>query len=439
MSKERRMEFTEGFQPNGWFDGECKSLKKKKNKVLREEGKSSRRYWALKKEFKNMCKRKKRQYAQRRTKELEMLRISSPKEYWKFLRKGFDKNRVINNISAEKWFSYFQNLVSAPKNMEEDGIEEEEEFEDILIRDFLDANDFLEQEITEMEVKNRIRYSLRYHKATGLDGISNDIMKYGIEWIAKPLTNIFNGILRLEYFPERWNKVIMVPFYKSGDADDPVNYRGISLLGCVGKLFAAVLNRRLSIWIEDNNYLSIFQGGFRRHRGCSDQSFILVNTINTVLSKVKRNKVYACFVDFKKAYDRVQHHLLWKKLQRYGLGEKVINLLKSLYSRVDCAVRVEDEMTNFFQYLVGVKQGCILSPLLFNLFINDLDQMLRDSGIDDGINMGDIVLYILLYADDIVLISDSTEGLQKFLKVLFSFCEDSQMEENVKKTQIMIF
>ena len=196
----------------------------------------------------------------------------------------------------------------------------EEEAEDVLIGDFLRSNPFLERQITVMEVKNRIRYSLRYHKATGLDGISNDILKYGIEWIAEALTNIFNEIVRLEYFPERWNKALMVPFFKSGEVNDPVNYRGITLLCCVGKLFAAVLNRRLSIWIEENGYLSIYQAGFTKHRNCTDQVFVLVSAIKTALSKTKKKRAYACFVDFRKAYDRVQHHLLWNKLEQFGLA-----------------------------------------------------------------------------------------------------------------------
>ena len=149
--------------------------------------------------------------------------------------------------------------------------------------------------------------------------------------------------------------------------------------------------------------------------------------------------IYACYVDFKKAYDRVQHQLLWKKLKTFNLGEKVINLVKSLYSNVQCSVRMEDGMTDFFDYLVGVRQGCILSPLLFNLFINDLQEMIQEHGLQEGIKMSDLVVYMLLYADDIVLIADTPEGLQEFINVLFDFCKKSRMDVNVKKTKIMVF
>ena len=82
---------------------------------------------------------------------------------------------------------YFQKLSQKP-NTEEEGIEDEEE---LWFQEFIRSNPILESEITEMEIKNRIRYSLRYHKAVGLDGISNDMLKYGLEWLAKPLATIF--------------------------------------------------------------------------------------------------------------------------------------------------------------------------------------------------------------------------------------------------------
>ena len=118
--------------------------------------------------------------------------------------------------------------MSQKPNTEEEGIEDEEE---LWFQEFIRSNPILESEITEMEIKNRIRYSLRYHKAVGLDGISNDMLKYGLEWLAKPLATIFNAILRLEYFPVRWNKAMMSPLHKAGDVDDPTNYRGRNCAG----------------------------------------------------------------------------------------------------------------------------------------------------------------------------------------------------------------
>ena len=113
----------------------------------------------------------------------------------------------------------------------------------------------------------------------------------------------------------------------------------------------------------------------------------------------------SCFVEFRKAYDLVQHKLLWNKLEKFGIGKKVIEIIKSIYNRTECSVKMEEKLTPMFEYLIGVRQGCILSPLLFSLFINDIEELLRDQGIRGGVTVGDIVLYMLLYADDIVLIA----------------------------------
>ena len=147
----------------------------------------------------------------------------------------------------------------------------------------------------------------------------------------------------------------------------------------------------------------------------------------------------SCFVDFRKAYDSVQHKLLWNKLEKFGIGKKVIEIIKSIYNRTECTVKMEEKLTPMFEYLIGVRQGCIFSPLLFSLFINDIEELLRDQGIRGGVTVGDIVLYMLLYADDIVLIARTYGDLQQLLHKLLDFCHSSKMSVNVKKTQVVIF
>ena len=146
-------------------------------------------------------------------------------------------------------------------------------------------------------------------------------------------------------------------------------------------------------WIEKNNKLSVWQGGFRKRQGCNIQCFRLMATILSQFSKVKGSKnknqgrTFACFVDFRKAYDSVMHRLLWEKLTLAGISTKVINFLKSLYKNISCRVKVGAFLSKEFLYSIGVRQGCILSPLHFNIFINDIVDIIEQE--EKGTSVGD--------------------------------------------------
>ena len=146
---------------------------------------------------------------------------------------------------------------------------------------------------------------------------------------------------------------------------DPSN-RGISLLNCIGKIFTAILNNRLSEWVEGNNLLPEEQFGFRKNRRAVDCVYIL----NTVIEKARaeHSPLYICYVDLKKAFDNVCHYLLWMKL---GISEK---FLISMYTKASARIKLSSQQaTEPFACQKGVRQGCKLSPLLFRLFISGLE------------------------------------------------------------------
>ena len=129
------------------------------------------------------------------------------------------------------------------------------------------------------------------------------------------------------------------------------------------KIYAAILNIRLSNWIEENGYLVEEQNGFRRNRSCMEHIYILYSVINK--RKLGKLFIYASFVDAKKAFDTVNRHCLWYKLYSLVLNGKILNAVKSLYSDVKWAVNVNGHITRFLDVDLGVKQGCRLSPTLF--------------------------------------------------------------------------
>ena len=129
-----------------------------------------------------------------------------------------------------------------------------------------------------------------------------------------------------EKIPEEWMKGIVFPIYKDGDKRDPLNYRGITLLSVVSKVYTSILNSRLTMWCEENNIIVEEQGGFRKHRGCIDQIFVLVG----ILKQRKKKNNYCCFIDLKKAFDRVWRNGLWKALWEAGIQGKMWRIINNL-------------------------------------------------------------------------------------------------------------
>ena len=133
------------------------------------------------------------------------------------------------------------------------------------------------------------------------------------------------------------------------------------------------------------------------------------------------------------------HDGLYYKLLQYNIGGKFYDLIKNLYSKSKCSIKINDKRTEFFSYQKGVRQGCILSPILFNLYLNDVPFILDRDDTDPIILPNGTRLNSLLYADDLVLISKSAHGLQKALSIVAKFCNEWLLSINPKKTKVMIF
>ena len=161
---------------------------------------------------------------------------------------------------------------------------------------------------------------------------------------------IFNAIYSKSYFPKLWKVGYIIPIFKSDDSFDPSNYCGITVSSCSGKLFTLVTNERLIEFLDPRNILSHYQIGFRRGYRTANHVFILNTILNSYL--VKGKKVYACFVDFSKAYDSVWRNGLLYKLILNGLILKFILLMKSMYTELQAAVKLPNGVTPYFSSLV---------------------------------------------------------------------------------------
>jgi len=133
-------------------------------------------------------------------------------------------------------------------------------------------------------------------------------------------------------------------------------------LSVLGKTYTSILNERLSNWVEQQAVLVEEQAGFRKGRSTIDQLLILIELIRNRRPK----KTYCAFLDIQKAYDRVWRQGLWFILHKYGIRGKLWRVLKNLYAKVESCVRLGKYCTDFFEILVGLRQGCLLSPMLFD-------------------------------------------------------------------------
>lgn len=293
----------------------------------------------------------------------------------------------------------------------------------------------LDREISVTEVEEVLN-KLKVNKAPGEDGIPPGVFKALDNTLTEMLAVLFNNVMRSGEYPNCWSTGIICPMHKSGPRDDPNNYRGITLLNVMAKLFAAILSDRITQWATARQLLPETQFGFRTNRRTIDCVFIL----NTLIEKAlcEKSTLFLCYVDFKKAFDSVDHNCLWEKLVQLGISQQTLKILQSMYSNATSRVKLpNNQVTDQFHCEVGVRQGCNLSPLLFSLFISGLESDLAKNNM--GTRLWNRSIDLLMYADDIVLLSPSEEGLKKHLRSLEEFCKQWKLEVNIDKTKVCAF
>ena len=249
------------------------------------------------------------------------------------------------------------------------------------------------------------------------------------------LVDLFNFVFESGTFPSDWSDGLLVPLHKKGSFCDPGNYRGITLLSMLGKLFTRIINRRLDDWAEQYGIYVEAQYGFRKGRSTTDCLFILHTVINRFIEN--GDKLYAFFVDYSKAYDYIVRENLWYKLFHCGVRGKILNIITSMYTSVKTRVFVNGQKSESFDCRLGVRQGECLSPFLFAIYINDLEESL--AGTNAGVTIDHLRILSLFYADDVVIFCDSAAGLQDEIDKLFQYCSKWKLKLNTVKSQIMVF
>ena len=252
------------------------------------------------------------------------------------------------------------------------------------------------------------------------------------------IKKLFNAILKNPITIMAWHTSMISPIHKKGSKIDPDNYRGISLISCLAKFFLTILNQRLTKFVLERKILSKSQFGFIPGYRTSDALLILHNLIEYYCKKNKE-KIFGCFVDFHKAFDSVPRNTLFKKLLNYNITGKFYNILVNVYTEDKACVKIGNNISNPFVINQGVKQGCVLSPTLFNIFLSDLEINFEDLNAEPLEYSQGEKLSCIMWADDLLLLSKSQIGLQNMLNKLKIYTENNGLSVNIDKTKVMIF
>jgi hypothetical protein len=229
--------------------------------------------------------------------------------------------------------------------------------------------------------------------------------------IVPVFVKLFNQILSHSIFPDLWRTNRLTPIHKKGPLDRPENYRGIAVSSHVSKLFCSVLHARLSKFFAANNTIPINQIGYKSKSRTVDHIFTLKTIIDKYVKMASKQNLYCCFVDFKSAFDTVWRDALIYKAINANIGGNFLKTLQNMYNEVFYCIKLENGMTPTFLSNVGVKQGCVLSPILFNLFLSDLPSIFDHTC--EPIQIDDLPLSCMMFADDLILLSKSSTGLQR--------------------------
>ena len=366
------------------------------------------------------------------------------KKFWKEVkrvRKGRSRmeesvkdvdGRILKGMDVTKrWAKYFEDLLNFEENREAVIVAVGGSQMPVMREEN-------EREITRGEVVRALKEA-KAGKAPGMDGVRVEMLKEGgvtaVEWLMR----VFNICFSLSVVPMDWVNACIVPLYKGkGDKYECRNFRGISLLSVVGKLYGRILINRIREKTE--SVIDEVQCGFRRGRGCIDQIFIVRQICEKYLAKNK--DVYFAFLDLEKAYDRVDRDALWRVLRLYGIGGKLLEGVKSLYVNSSACVRVGNEVSECFPVKVGLRQGCVMSPWLFNLYIDGVVREVNARVMGRGLklidaNANEWELNQLLFADDTVVVADSEEKLNQLVTEFGRVCERRKLRVNVDKSKVM--
>uniref|UniRef100_A0A8D8SEP2 Craniofacial development protein 2 n=1 Tax=Cacopsylla melanoneura TaxID=428564 RepID=A0A8D8SEP2_9HEMI len=393
---------------------------KKMNNELRRETDKAREQWMQKQcerieELEKLCKIEEM---------YQVVKTITAKKTNVIKRQGMkNKNGIITSDLEENkkvWVEYIKELYDTNANERMDDVENQSECEENRIG----------QRIEISEVKKAIK-ELKNNKALGTDGIPSEALKtLDISAIFR-ITVLINKIYDTGIWPEDLLRTTLVPLPKKPNATECKDFRTISFICHLTKAITKIIMKRIERKIEDN--MGDDQFGFRKGRGTRD-AMACVRMLSEKMLEFNK-ELYVCFVDWEKAFDRVDWNILLKVLKDIDINWKDRRLIRELYKGQKVVVRVEDEETEEVVIGRGVRQGCCMSPVLFNLYAEKLmEEALEQSS---GVSVGSEKIKSIKYADDQAVLAESEEDLQRMMENIHNAGIRYGMKINISKTKVM--
>ena len=418
----------------GWYTNECKTRQKILRRCCKELSTSPfdknkrEKFVKARADYKKICRKAETAGRRQLTNKLIEIGQNDPKLFWNTIKKmnnwGKEKSDLCDNVTTKEWIRHFENLLN-DKNSPKLHIEEGD-------RTF---NPILDRKIDLKELRQALN-QLKRGKAAGPDKIIGEYLKIFAHVHENIFLNLVNIIFSEQLYPSQWVSNFLKPIYKKGKMNDPENFRGLAIGSTFAKLFSLILLNRLIKFIDLKKLISPKQIGFMKGTRTSDHIYFLQTVVEKVVKKNKK-KLFAVFIDFKKAYDTVDRNILMKRLKQLGINGIYLRNIFGMYAKTEYCIKLKRGYTCPIDSNLGLKQGCPLSPMLFNLYIDDIDKVFDDTC--DPITIQTEKLSHFLYADDLVILSQSKEGLQKCLNRVFEFSESKHLTISATKSKTMVF
>lgn len=331
-----------------------------------------------------------------------------------------DKNgKIIPDTKGrlERWKEYIQELF------------DDERQEDLINED---TDEESGPDITKEEVLYAIKLS-KNNKAPGPDQIPIEILKLIKEEQIAILVDLYNSVYNTGIIPKEWLQSTFVTLPKKANAKECSDHRTISLMSHTLKIFLKIIHLRIYRKLELD--ISETQFGFRNALGTREALFAFNVLIQRCMDV--NQPIYVCFLDYNKAFDRVRHDRLIQLLRKKNLDTKDIRIISHLYYNQTATIKEGNELSEDIEIRRGVRQGCVLSPALFNLYSEEIIQEALTEEMA-GIKVNGRPINNLRFADDTVLIAECLEDLQRMIDQVVKSSEENGLTLNEKKTKLMV-
>uniref|UniRef100_A0A803TCU4 ribonuclease H n=1 Tax=Anolis carolinensis TaxID=28377 RepID=A0A803TCU4_ANOCA len=411
-----------------WLSAETLEVAQERRKAKGNSDKG--RYAQLNAQFQRLARRDKELFLNKQCMEVEEdNRIGRTRDLFQKIRNiggkfqakmGMIKNKDGKDLTEaeeikKRWREYTEDLYKRDKNIEDsfDGVMNE-----------------LEPDILRSKVEWALR-STANNKAAGDDGIPAELLKILKDDAVKVTHAICQQIWKTEEWSSDWKKSIYIPIPKKVNAKECSNFRTVALISHGSKVMLKILQCRLQQYMERE--LPDVQAGFRKGRGTRDQ----IANIRWIMEEAREFQKNIYFIDYSKAFNCVDHNKLRHVLGGMGIPSHLVCLLRNLYKDQVATVRTDHGTTDWFKIGKGVRQGCILSPSLFNLYT---EHIMRRAGLEEskaGVKISGRNINNLRYADDTTLMAESEEELRSLITKVKEESAKAGLQLNIKKTKIM--